>query len=168
MEITQDQVRQAFNYDPESGLLTWIDGRRRTKVGKVAGSQRDDGYLDVRFNYKLIRAHRLIWLYVHGYLPPQIDHINGNRSDNRICNLRESNNHLNQQNVKRKKRPDKTEFKSRFLGVSWSSSKKKWIAQIKLNRKNYKLGEFSVEEDASKAYKAAKLKLHTFNPIERA
>lgn len=167
MEITQEQVRKAFNYDPESGILTWVDGRRRTKIGKIAGSLRSDGYYDIRFNYKLIRAHRLIWMYMYGYFPDQIDHINGIRGDNRLCNLRESNNHLNHHNVKRKKRLESSEFKSRFLGVSWSYRRKKWIAQIKLNRKGYHLGAFDIEEDAAQAYKDAKLRLHAFNPVER-
>jgi len=165
MNITQSDVVSALIYEPDTGLLKWRGGRPKTIKGNIAGYKRDNGYIDVRVNRTLIRAHRLIWLYVYGYLPISIDHINGIRDDNRLCNLRECTNGENQQNIKAKKRTQ--EKKSQFLGVSWCKKANKWRAQIRHKRKALHIGYFECEKDAYSAYLSKKSQLHTFCPLPR-
>jgi len=151
--ITAELVRSRLNYDPETGRLTWLDGRRR---GRLAGCHDNEGYCVVRLDGRNYKAHRVIWLYVYGEWPQgQVDHINGRRDDNRITNLRDVSNSGNQQN---KRGGGGT---SRYLGVCWAKDTRKWQAQIKVGGKTIYLGQYSTKEEASVAYQAAKLRLHS-------
>lgn len=95
--------------------------------------------------------HRLVWLYVHGHMPQQIDHINGDRSDNRLCNLREATQSLNNANSAR--RSNNT---SGSKGVCWNSKRNCWQAHIKPpGQKRVYLGRFDKFEDAAAAYERA-------------
>lgn len=83
MQITQDYLKSIFNYDPEEGQLT------RIKTGVVVGSSvyfktNKKRYIQIGLNNANYLAHRLIWLYLYGYWPDQVDHINGDGTDNRI------------------------------------------------------------------------------------
>ena len=86
-------VRDRFDY--ADGKLVWKSGPRK---GKVAGSVGTNGYVTVNLDKKWIGAHRLVWAWHFGYLPDQIDHINGDRADNRIDNLRPASTHENGHN----------------------------------------------------------------------
>jgi hypothetical protein len=110
---------------------------------------------------KQYRAHRIIWMMFNGNLPKeQLDHIDGDRANNRIENLRECSNTENQQNRKLNK-----DNKTGFTGVTiW---KTKFKAEIRLNKKGYYLGLFDTAEEAHKAYLNKKAELHTFNPTVR-
>lgn len=84
-----------FYINPE-GVLCWKVKRRKVDRGQPAGIDRGDGYIRVIFNYKPYYAHRIVWLLVHGEWPTEIiDHINRNRNDNRIENLRDTNRVVN-------------------------------------------------------------------------
>jgi hypothetical protein len=85
------RVREVFDYDEESGFLTWKNHMsRKCRKGSKANHLSPSGYIKVHVDGKSHRAHRLIWLWNYGYLPENdIDHINGDRSDNRLENLRE-------------------------------------------------------------------------------
>ena len=88
--LAQQQLHEVFDYNPDTGLFFWKQARQGRRVNKVAGCANSDGYIIIYFNKKNARAHRLAWIYVHGDIPHglYIDHINRDRSDNRICNLR--------------------------------------------------------------------------------
>src|SRR6185436_19695973 len=110
------------------------------------------GYVAIRVNYVLHYAHRLAWLYVHGDWPPmKLDHVNGNRADNRLHNLRLANDAQNTYN-----KPAQSNNTSGFKGVSQIKSTGRWRASIN----NQHLGVFSTPQLASDAYEIAALKVH--------
>ena len=93
--LTSKYLKSVLEYNHESGEFTWIKARQGIRVGQTAGGlSKTDGYVTIWINCRPYKAHRLAWLYVHGYFPReernQLDHIDGNRSNNRIENLRES------------------------------------------------------------------------------
>ena len=151
-ELTAEYLRSILRYDPATGIFTRkVRTSRNVKVGDIVGSQNGDGYLLISVRSRRHKAHRLAWLYVYGAWPEdQIDHINRNRSDNRISNLREATNKQNMQNAS--KRSDNT---SGHPGVSWYKQKSKWQAKITHNQKKIHLGSFTTMEEALSARKAA-------------
>ena len=101
-------------------------------------------------------AHRVAWVMTHGEWPKEmIDHINGDRSDNRLCNLRQATRSQNLINSKLSSRNS-----SGFRGVSWCSAKQKWDARIYSATKLRLLGRFKTKEEAIAAYAAAAAELH--------
>ena len=175
--LTQEIVKEFMNYDPETGILTWKHRDRKwckdersynswntSHYNKICGSiHPNSGYNNIRIFNKTYRTHRIIWLYVYGTWPnDQLDHINGNRQDNRLCNLRECTNSENQQNKKIRK-----DNSSGFMGVSFSKKSQKFQSHIKVNTKSLHLGLFDDAKEAHEAYLEAKQKYHTFNPIPR-
>jgi hypothetical protein len=113
------------------------------------------GYLVGHVDGKVQKLHRLIANNAGLDISNQIDHINGNRLDNRLINLRYATNSQNQCN-----RVKSNRNKSGFKGVSWSSSHKKWCAQIMINRKLTNLGYYLTPEQAHEVYKVAAIQLH--------
>jgi hypothetical protein len=97
--INQDKIKELFEYN--DGHLFWKHTRRNTTANKRAGSIDYDGYLQIGISNKKYREHRLIFCLFHGYFPKMIDHINGDKQDNRIENLRECNKSINALNVKK-------------------------------------------------------------------
>ena len=89
-ELTQDYLKSILHYDPDTGVFTWLKKlSNNTKVMGVAGTIAQDGYVKIRINSQGYPAHRLAWFYFYGTFPQeQLDHINLNRSDNAIKNLR--------------------------------------------------------------------------------
>lgn len=153
MELTQQRVRELFDYR-EDGQLIWRKYRaHNARAGDVAGYLKNHGYLYVGVDDKRFLAHRVVFVWHHGYLPPDVDHINGVRLDNRIENLRAASRGENLQNSKKS-----TRNTSGFKGVSWCKRKLKWRANICENYKQISLGYFDTPEAAHEAYKAAALK----------
>lgn len=154
-----------LNYDPLTGIFTWAMPRSKITVGAVAGHTRKHAkpYVYIMIDGKDYSAHRLAWFYVHGVWPKeQLDHINGNHSDNRIENLREA---TQSQNMANKKTTNKTGLKGvRYL--PWIKKGKCWLAQITFNKKTTYLGSFYTKEEAHSAYCDAAKRLHGefFNP----
>lgn len=158
-DLTAARLRELLHYDPETGVFTRkVQTTNSVKVGDVAGGLDNKGYLKIRVDVRLYWAHRLAWLYVHGVWPEdQIDHINRIRDDNRISNLRQATCAENNQNT----RIDRKNT-SGYKGVSWKSSKGKWVAQITINNKNKEIGCYRDINDAIAARKAAEAKYHPF------
>lgn len=155
--ITQEFVRECFNYNPETGILTRAKRTsNRVNVGDFAGYKNKSGYLMVQVGGVLCSVHRVVWLYVHGYWPNgHVDHINRNTTDNRLSNLRVLTPSENQHNSRMPKNNT-----SGFIGVNWNADMRKWTAKICLNRKQTYLGSYSRIEDAAQAYKHASMQLH--------
>lgn len=156
-QLTASRLRELLNYESETGQFRWkIKPNRSTVRGSIAGGRHSLGYGSISIDDRDYLAHRLAWLYVHGRWPKhQIDHINGDRSDNRLENLREADNSENNRN-----RGVQKNNKSGFKGVGFHKQTQKWRAKIKLHGKNYHLGLFDEVEDAARAYSAAAERLH--------
>jgi hypothetical protein len=152
-DLTQERVKSLLYYDPETGALTWTEGGRNRWHGRPAGYKDPKGYIHIRVDDKLRKAHRVIWLYMTGKWPEHfIDHINGDRADNRFCNLREATASQNQTNktvasVQRKHGTKR--------GVYWNAQCKRWGAKVQVNKRCYWLGTFATEEEAHAVYLAA-------------
>jgi len=153
---TFDYLHKILSYDPISGLFYWKVNQGKAKIGDAAGMIRKDGYLYIGYKSKRTTAQRIAWLMTHGSFPKgQMDHINGNRTDNRLCNLRDVSHAGNQHNRFGPQRNNTTGF----LGVTkWKNGK--FRAKIKLCGKSKHLGTYSSPEDAYQAYLAAKRELH--------
>lgn len=152
-------LQKALKYERDTGAFVWLtNGRGRfRRAGAEAGTINRWGYRAICCDGKYLLAHRLAWLYVYGEWPKnEIDHINGNRSDNRIENLRDVPRAINAQNI----RSARVDSESKVLGVSWSKERHKWVATIVTNGKQKYLGSFSKIEDAKDAYLAAKRSSH--------
>jgi hypothetical protein len=144
-------------YDPSTGDLRWVVAARGITKGSIAGSVTREGYRQVRVGFKVYRAHRLAWFLVHGAWPDgEIDHINGDRSDNRLANLRVVDRVGNAQN---RRGPQKNN-KAGLQGVCWVKHAKRWRAQIMARKVMHRLGYFDTAEAAHAAYLSAKSSLH--------
>ena len=163
--LTAEFVRSILDYDPDTGVFTW---KRRHDVGprwngkhpgKVAGTLVKPGrsvtaYVSIRINGVAYRAHRLAWLITHGRWPiGDIDHDNGDGTDNRIKNLREATRTQNNANSRRQKN-NTTGIK----GVS-PTSDGRYMASICRDGKQRNLGRFDTPEDAHEAYKTEAIRL---------
>jgi hypothetical protein len=146
-------LNTALYYNPASGKLYWTGVNRhgvKCVPGKEAGHLNKRGYLEIRYLGKTLQAHRIAW-YLHTGSDPgamSIDHVNGNRADNRMINLRTATARQNSQNQKKRSRLTTSEYK----GVSWYARHSKWMAQIRIGGKSTHLGYFHTEEEAFLAY----------------
>jgi hypothetical protein len=158
--ITQSSLKEALDYDPNTGMFRWKVSAGSVKAGDVAGTYMD-GYRHIQIDGRIYRAHRLAWLYVRGRWPEDgVDHKNGIRDDNRIDNLREATDVQNKQNTI-KPRSHNT---SGYLGVSMSKIHRP-RARIRVDGKVHNLGYFDDPAEAHQAYVAAKRRLHEFGTL---
>ena len=150
--LTQSELKGMFSYDAETGYFKRLSCiSTRFKTGSIAGGKNFNGYIIITIKGKRHRAHRLVWLYCYGVFPDDyIDHINGDKEDNRLMNLRNVTNKDNGKNQKLSKTNS-----SGVTGVCWHNRDKKWVAQIRVNDKNKYLGGFSDVGDAIKAREIA-------------
>lgn len=157
--ITRDRLTELLFYDSNTGVFTWMKDRgRNAKAGSPAGKLENNGYIRIKIDGKLHSAHRLAYLYVYGYFPASdIDHINQNKSDNRIENLRECDRSENRQNTKAP-----SNNKSGHKGVSWNKEARKWRACISVKGRQHYLGDFKEIGDAIQTWKRAASVLHPF------
>ena len=156
--LTVERLRQLFAYDVSTGLFTrLVRTSNSVHVGDVAGTKNVHGYWQINIDYKLYLAHRLAWLYVYGEWPAhKLDHINGDRQDNRIANLRGATDEVNAQNIRRAQKNNSTGL----LGAFARSRGKTFISRIRVNNKYLNLGSFQTKEAAHAAYVEAKRKYH--------
>ena len=159
MNITQKRLKELLKYSPDTGELVWVaQSSNRIKVGEVAGTMLTNGYLNISIDGQRYRAHRLAWLYVYGDLPiNQIDHINRNKIDNRIVNLREVSNKENHRNM-----PLQRNNKTRISGVGWCRSQGRWRSHITVDGRFIHLGYRDSMLDAAAIRKSAEYK-HGFH-----
>jgi hypothetical protein len=155
--LAMEKVKELLSYDPETGIFVWKSTvASHVKKGKPAGSISDQGYRTIMIGGRNYRAHRLAWLFVYGEWPDfEIDHINRDRLDNRIENLRLAGRKENMRNTKRR-----TDNTSGVKGVYWSRQRNKWIAQIHVAGKHIHLGVYTCKEKARKAYEIAAENIH--------
>lgn len=148
-DITPEQLREWLTYDAQSGVFRWNKKpARKIVVGSVASNMSGDGYVRIGLLGSRYRAHRLVWLYVYGRWPNvEIDHINNDRADNRLINLRECTRAQNMLN--RRLHKNNT---SGFRGVVRDHRTGKWLAQATLGYKTHYLGEFEAIEDAARRH----------------
>jgi len=168
-------AENVLRYDADTGLLYWtVHIYRIKKPGDLAGHMNKKGYIEIRYNRTTYQAHRLAW-YLHTGEDPgelQVEHIDTNRTNNRITNLRLATAQDNAQN--QSKRKDTT---SLYKGVSYYKKSNKWQSQIRANGENIYLGYFDTEIEAHAAYCKAAVELHgdfanlgvnsPFNPEDR-
>lgn len=155
-EVTQEIVKQRFSYDPDTGVFVRLvpSTNGLHPAGSVAGTRNRHGYLEVRINRSNFLLHRLAWLYVYGELPKGIlDHINLNKADNRIANLRECNASQNVANG-----PLRSTSTTGAKGVGLCRRTGKYLARIYLNYKSIYLGSYNTVEEAKAAYAAGAVK----------
>lgn len=155
-ELTAIHLRTLVTYDAETGILSRTKRTcNRVKVGKVCGSLNTKGYLQCSIENRMYLVSHLIALYVTGHWPVGvIDHINGNKVDNRWSNLRDVTLAVNAQNLKGPNKANKTGY----LGVSMLRGK--YAANITANKKRKHLGCFCSPEQAYQAYITAKRQMH--------
>ena len=146
--ITQQALREALRYEPDTGRFYWRKAGGRKRVNEPAGSLAKNGYVMMGVGGKSFWAHRLAWIYVYGENPAgDIDHINRDRADNRIENLRLATRNMNNGNTGVWKTNT-----SGYRGVSWEKAKQKYECYIwKLDRKQH-LGYFDCPVNAALRY----------------
>ena len=151
-------LREHFTYNPESGEIRWRKPLANcVKEGDIAGGVNNEGYINIKLHCVSYKAHRIAWALHYGEEPNlYIDHKNGDRSDNRIANLRLVTKGENNYNSKLHKHNV-----AGHRGVNYHKGNKKWRARIKLNGKDFTIGYFDCKEDAI----AARLKVEADNNI---
>nr|DAH84760.1 MAG TPA: endonuclease [Caudoviricetes sp.] len=156
--VTQDRVKTVLAYDPTTGKFAWLNRPELPKwintrvVGTEAGHLSRLGYILIGIDGVSYAAHRLAWLYAYGEMPTLIDHIDRDRSNNTIGNLRvvsRTDNAVNRTVISA----------SGLKGVTWHRCGK-WQAQIQRDGKHHYLGLFDDRIEAAKAYRDAALTIH--------
>lgn len=145
-------VKDFIEYFPDTGKLMWKKSNsNKVRVGQEITHVDSYGYLGVQFQFVRWKAHRLAWYLYYGEVPEgDIDHINGDRTDNRIENLRLASRGENLRNMRVSGKGS-----SKYKGVSWHKAAGKWSAQITLDNKKKHLGLFEEEISAALAYDTA-------------
>lgn len=157
--LTVDRLKQVMSYDPRTGKFVRLLAlsnfvKRRKKVGY----HNDQGYLLTSIDGEKYRLHHLAWLHEYGYLPSELDHINGRRDDNRIANLREVSRLENLKNIKRP-----VTNTSGHMGVHWHKALEKWRVRFRSGGKYIHGGVFEKIDDAV-ARRDELYRQHGFHP----
>lgn len=175
---TAEDVRKLLHYDPETGVFRWRPrtaamfkaGRRHSAehraenwnaqhAGEIAGATHPSGYQSVRIGSARYYLHRVGWLLVHDTWPDgEIDHVDHDRGNNRIANLRAVDRRGNGTNASRARNNA-----SGTTGVSWKADKCRWRSEIKVRGRKIHLGYFTEFDDAVAARKAAE-RANGFHP----
>lgn len=161
--IDYNELAKILDYNPDTGVFTWkVKTCKKVVPNTIAGSFNSLGYVQLKINKQFFYGHRLAWFFVHKEYPKlEIDHVNGNPSDNRICNLRLANRQQNNQN-----RIVRIDSSSGIRGVTLRKDTKKWKAEIRVNKKLISLGCFHTKEEAIKTRKIAEQKYFTHHREE--
>lgn len=155
LENLYEECHRRFYYS-DGELIRKITTSSRAKKGSSPTHINNSGYLMVCVNAKQYLVHRIIYLMHHGTLPDMIDHIDRNKLNNRIENLREADKEVNSWN-----RDLQRNNTSGYRGVSWSKVSEKWHSYIKIKGKRIHLGLFDDKEEAHIKYEEARIKFGT-------
>lgn len=147
---TQARLTEVLAYDEATGVFVWRKKRGRQAAGSVAGSPHNAGYWSIRVDGRPFLAHRLAWLYVRGDWPTEIDHINGDRSDNRIANLRQVTRQQNCRNAAMR-----SHNKTGVNGVAYYPRHRRFRVIMSVDGKSRYLGSFKTLEEATAVRKSA-------------
>ena len=153
----QTILQAVINYNPDTGIITRTVSRRGDRIGKPAGCiSHTTGYNFVSIFNKQYPAHRLAWLYTYGEWPTcEIDHINGNRTDNRIANLRLSTKTQNGCNKK-----IGSQNTTGYKNVYWYKAYQKWVVNVKIHKKMHFFGYYSDLNEAIQVARRERVRLH--------
>ncbi|WP_424624454.1 HNH endonuclease [Achromobacter marplatensis] len=171
LTLTSDRARELLDYNSETGIFTWKERDigasacpRTSKswntryAGTTAGARGANGYLYINFDGRKHLAHRVAWLVTYGRLPTlELDHMDGDRANNRIANLRDVSASENNENRRRAQTTNKT---TGLIGASRHSNGKGYVAQIIVKGVHKYLGYFQTAQEAHEAYVAAKRRFH--------
>ena len=160
--MNADQFRARFSYDPHTGLFTRMVASRAGPVGSVLMGTLNHGYLRAGLvENKQFALHRLVFLWMTGDWPKaDVDHIDGDRTNNRWANLRDVCRRINMENLKRARRNNRS---TGLLGAYRQGSG--FWSRISVNGKDVRLGSFDSAEKAHEAYIAAKRRFHEGNTL---
>jgi hypothetical protein len=147
--LTVEGLWARYKYE-DGQLLNRLAPRGKGRIGSVVGSVHSGGYLHTTINGKRFLLHRIIFMMHHGYMPQYVDHIDGNRQNNKIDNLRECTASFNNRNRGKTKR-NTTGYK----GVNLLNNGNKFYAMLWIDNKNKYLGSHNAPEDAAQAYNLA-------------
>lgn len=143
------ELESSLQYCPDTGKFTRLKSPKTKRIGKIVGTNNGQGYLCVSFMKRIFKAHRIAWRLYYGVWPDsQIDHINGDRSDNRICNLRLATHKQNTWNRSRS-----VNSNSGVKGVTKHLNR--WQASIGKDGRRHYLGSFKTIEEAKTAREKA-------------
>jgi len=138
MNLSQKEISHIISYDPNTGICIWKNPIAHVSIGNIVGWKSKQGYIHTSIRGKKYLLHRLVWLYYYGVLPSyEIDHINQNKSDNRIKNLREVTRQCNMRN-----RGNYKNSWSGVKGVAWNKTNNNWRVTIRVNKKGIELGSY--------------------------
>ena len=152
--LTYERAHELFSYDTGLGVLIRKKSIQGCKPGSPAGSPTTRGYIQLGVDYRRYKAHRVIWLMAYGSWPEgEIDHIDGNTSNNRLTNLRDVDAKTNNRN---KRIP--THNTSGIMGVHWDKQSRRWLSQAKLGSEKFALGRFDNLLDAAAARRSFEAK----------
>lgn len=155
--LSAERLRALLNYEPETGAFHWINGRPGVARGSEAGCVCKNGYIYISVDGVKHLAHRLAWLYMTGQWPKgEIDHRNGERTDNRFSNIRDVSIRVNAEN----RWNPQGQTRSGRRGVSWHDHSRKWRVRINVRGVEHRIGMFDTVEEASAAYVQAKRQMH--------
>jgi hypothetical protein len=155
-DLTADFVREVFDYDPHTGAIKWrVKYSRKVNAGMPAGYLDSGRYVRIRIKGRAYAAHRIAFLYMHGRWPTEfLDHVNGDKTDNRLVNLRECSSAQNNSN-----RPYTRPTRAGVKGVRLTPNGS-YEARISANGRRIYLGKYDDAESAKAAYQSAALKYH--------
>ena len=154
-------VREYLAYDPSTGAITWEKNRGQRGIKGMAAGSISNGYIAIGLGgVRSIPAHRIAFALMHGRWPSlEIDHIDGNKTNNEWGNLREVTTEQNHQNL----RNARSDNKVGTLGVSMRDGR--YLAQIQVRGKKHWIGQFNSQQEASEAYIKAKRELHSHGTL---
>lgn len=156
--ISYERLIELVDYDMSTGLFTRKKSSGRCLSGRVLGYKKNNGYIAFTLDSKKYFAHRLAWLYVHKNHPKHdIDHIDGDRTNNKIENLRDVARSTNLENSSKAKSSNKS---TGLIGSYFHKQTGKFMSRIQVNKKDKYLGLFDTAELAHNAYMTAKKQLH--------